>query len=168
MVTWSILPSAKPMRGSHDMVVVDLRGQDRATGSIEGTINVPALEVLGKLKEFAGAWQEKPIVAFFCQYSAHRAPTVANYYRNAAPPQQKVLVMDGGFRGWEAMELPHHQGGGGGREVERPCFEGGCGRGQHGRRRVGAKAAPNSGKEPTLLPRSCCRTCSFALAKLLR
>ena len=45
-------------------------------------------------------------MAFFCQYSAHRAPTVANYYRNAAPPQQKVLVMDGGFRGWEAMELP--------------------------------------------------------------
>ena len=88
------------------MVVVDLRGQDRATGSIEGTINVPAIEVLGKLKDFAGAWQEKPIVAFFCQYSAHRAPTVANYYRNAAPPQQKVLVMDGGFRGWEAMELP--------------------------------------------------------------
>ena len=31
---------------------------------------------------------------------------MANYYRNAAPPQQKVLVMDGGFRGWEAMQLP--------------------------------------------------------------
>lgn len=88
------------------MVVVDLRSQDRATGSIEGTINVPAQEVLAKLKEFAGSWQEKPIVGFFCQYSAHRAPTVANYYRNAAPPQQKVLVMDGGFRGWEAMQLP--------------------------------------------------------------
>ena len=48
------------------MVVVDLRGQDRATGLIEGTINVPAMELLAKLQEFAGAWQEKPIVAFFC------------------------------------------------------------------------------------------------------
>ena len=49
--------------------------------------------------------------------------------------------------------------------MERPCFEGGCGRGQHGRRRVGAKAAPNSWKEPTLLPRSWCRTWLICFGK---
>ena len=48
--------------------------------------------------------------------------------------------------------------------MERLCPEGGRGRGQHGRRRVGAKAAPNSWKEPTLLPRSC-RTCLSCFGK---
>ena len=49
--------------------------------------------------------------------------------------------------------------------MERLCPEGGRGRGQHGRRSVGAKAAPNSWKEPTLLPRSCCRTCLICFGK---
>ena len=46
------------------------------------------------------------MVGFFCQYSAHRAPIVANHFRKICPPTQRVVVMEGGFRGWEAQELP--------------------------------------------------------------
>ena len=44
------------------------------------------------------------MVAFFCQYSAHRAPTVANHYSETCSPTQRVVVMEGGFRGWEKHE----------------------------------------------------------------
>ena len=33
---------------------------------LAGTMNVPAQEVLGKLKDFAGTWQGKPIVRRRC------------------------------------------------------------------------------------------------------
>ena len=40
------------------------------------------------------------------RYSAHRAPTVANHYRKTCQPTQRVVVIEGGFRGWEAQKLP--------------------------------------------------------------
>ena len=45
-------------------------------------------------------------VVFTCQYSAHRAPQCANWYREHAPAWQKVGILSGGFRGWEASGLP--------------------------------------------------------------
>ena len=84
-------------------MVVDLRGQDRETGTIEGTVSIPAMDFLKDLAH-------TPIVAFFCQYSAHRAPSVANFYRKSCPSKQRVLVMEGGFRGWEAQRLPIQAG----------------------------------------------------------
>eukprot|EP00435_Cladocopium_sp_Y103_P022699 s2476_g5.t1 len=48
-------------------------------------------------------------MAFFCQYSAHRAPSVANFYRKSCPSKQRVMVVEGGFRGWEAHHLPIQQ-----------------------------------------------------------
>ena len=95
---------------------------------------------------------------FFCQYSAHRAPTaagcmcsntlsvhiyiiiilcvfycflisrvyhnpskatlsagenqsnkVANFFRKSCPSKQRVLILEGGYRGWEAHDLPIQQ-----------------------------------------------------------
>ena len=59
------------------MIVVDLRGQDRASGAIPGTAHIPAMDLLKETGSYVEKFRHQPIVAFFCQYSAHRAPTVA-------------------------------------------------------------------------------------------
>ena len=59
------------------MIVVDLRGQDRASGAIPGTAHIPAMDLLKEIGAYVEKFRHQPIVAFFCQYSAHRAPTVA-------------------------------------------------------------------------------------------
>ena len=59
------------------MIVVDLRGQDRASGAIPGTAHIPAMDLLKDIGTYVEKFRHQPIVAFFCQYSAHRAPTVA-------------------------------------------------------------------------------------------
>lgn len=59
------------------MLVVDLHGEDRASGHIAGTVHVPAMDLLKQIGTYVEKFRDQPIVAFFCQYSAHRAPTVA-------------------------------------------------------------------------------------------
>ena len=86
--------------------MVDLRGEDRAAGTIAGARPIPALDFLKDMEKWCAEFKGTPIVAFFCQYSAHRAPTVANHYRKICLPAQRVVVMEGGFRGWEAHKLP--------------------------------------------------------------
>ena len=93
-------------RNKESMVVIDLRGEDRAAGTIAGTLPIPALEFLKDMQKWRAEFKGKPMVGFFCQYSAHRAPTVANLYRKDCHPTQRVVVMAGGFRGWEAQKLP--------------------------------------------------------------
>jgi hypothetical protein len=31
---------------------------------------------------------------------------VANFYRKSCPSKQRVMILEGGFRGWEAHDLP--------------------------------------------------------------
>ena len=62
------------------MIVVDLRGQDRASGAIPGTAHIPAMDLLKEIGTYVEKFRHQPIVAFFCQYSAHRAPTVADAF----------------------------------------------------------------------------------------
>ena len=72
-------------------------------------MHVPAIgtnSILGRLPELARQWADEPLIIFFCQYSAHRAPQCANWYRNAADAKQRVAILAGGFRGWEAVGLP--------------------------------------------------------------
>ena len=88
------------------MVVVDLRGEDSASGKIAGALPIPALEFLKDLQQWCTKFEGQPMVCFFCQYSLHRAPTVANHFRKSCQPTQRVVVIDGGFRGWEAQKLP--------------------------------------------------------------
>ena len=130
------------------MIVIDLRGQDRACGAIPGTKNILAMDLLKEIGKYVKDFEEKQIVAFFCQYSAHRAPTaagcmcsntlsvhiyiiiilcvfycflisrvyhnpskatlsagenqsnkVANFFRKSCPSKQRVLILEGGYRG---------------------------------------------------------------------
>jgi len=90
-------------------MVVDLRGEDRAAGQLQGTINIPAYgegSFMNHIGEFVRQWADQPLVIFMCQYSAHRAPQCANWYRQQAPPHQRVAILSGGFRGWESCGLP--------------------------------------------------------------
>ena len=67
------------LRNQQNMVVVDLRGEDRASGHIAGTVHVPAMDLLKEIQKFVEMFSDQPIVAFLCQYSAHRAPTAAGW-----------------------------------------------------------------------------------------
>ncbi|CAE8670612.1 unnamed protein product, partial [Polarella glacialis] len=90
-------------------LLVDLRGEDRASGLIEGAVHVPAIDrvpFLTKIPDLVREWANHPMVVFTCQYSAHRAPQCANWYRAACSPQQRVAILAGGFRGWESLNLP--------------------------------------------------------------
>jgi len=47
------------------MIVIDLRGQDRACGAIPGTKNIPAMDLLKEIGKYVKDFEEKQIVAFF-------------------------------------------------------------------------------------------------------
>lgn len=90
-------------------ILVDVRSNDRACGVIDGAINVPAMDstpFVAKVPSLGASWGTQPLIIFHCQYSAHRAPQCANWYREQAPPAQRVAIMDGGFRGWQSLGLP--------------------------------------------------------------
>lgn len=92
-----------------ECVLVDLRGEDRSAGLINGAVQVPAIgsvPFVTKVPKLLEEFHDAPLVIFTCQYSAHRAPQCANWYRDKARPSQRVAILSGGFRGWEANGLP--------------------------------------------------------------
>eukprot|EP00439_Symbiodinium_sp_Y106_P078540 s1772_g17.t1 len=93
--------------------LVDVRGEDRASGHIEGAVHEPTsfqAPLLNRVPELVEKFGNEKLVIFHCQYSLHRGPQwdpkCANWYRQQAPPTQRVAVMEGGFRGWEGQRLP--------------------------------------------------------------
>lgn len=94
---------------SGDCLLVDVRDEDRAAGLIEGSVHVPAIDTVpfpDKVPELIQRFAQWSCVLFTCQYSRHRAPQCASWYREQADPAQRVGVLSGGFRGWEAHGLP--------------------------------------------------------------
>lgn len=90
-------------------VLVDCRGEDQASGLIMPSINEPTVSKVPLHERLPGLVRrlaQERLVIFTCQYSAHRAPTTANYYRKACHPSQRVAILNGGFRGWESCKLP--------------------------------------------------------------
>eukprot|EP00928_Gymnodinium_smaydae_P055734 TRINITY_DN3921_c0_g1_i1.p1 TRINITY_DN3921_c0_g1~~TRINITY_DN3921_c0_g1_i1.p1 ORF type:complete len:229 (+),score=57.18 TRINITY_DN3921_c0_g1_i1:149-835(+) len=96
--------------GGGSCILVDVRDKDREAGIIEGSVHIPAIDpqapLLSRIPELVRLFALEPLVVFTCQYSAHRGPTCANWYRAQADPRQRVAVMNGGFRGWEGRGLP--------------------------------------------------------------
>merc|ERR1712190_565333 len=95
-------------------LLVDLRGDDRKSGLIEGAVHEPAIDTVpfpSKVKDLTKRWTSCSLVVFTCQYSAHRAPQCANWYRAGTDAKQRVGVLVGGFRGWEAQGFPVSNGG---------------------------------------------------------
>ena len=86
------------------MIVIDLRGKDRASGAIPGTAIIGHGSPQGDREVREGFWPKilhvlpdlPQIVALFCQYSAHRAPTVAGCI---SLRKQHFQQCEGGFRG---------------------------------------------------------------------
>lgn len=93
-------------------ILIDLRGSDRVAGLIEGALHVPCVDevnglpFLKRVPDLIQEWADEELVIFTCQYSAHRAPQCANWYREKARCSQNVAILSGGFRGWEQMGLP--------------------------------------------------------------
>jgi len=87
-------------------VLIDLRTYDLDSGRIPGTTNVSSHEFPMIVPELAQRLSQENLVVFTCQYSAHRSPQCANWYKESAPPGQRIGIMTGGFRGWEAAGLP--------------------------------------------------------------
>merc|ERR1712137_1505494 len=90
-------------------LLVDVRGEDRSTGVIEGALHEPAIDTVPfpmRVPKLVQQWADRSLILFFCQYSAHRAPQCANWYRTHAPKKQRVGILAGGFRGWESLGLP--------------------------------------------------------------
>jgi len=89
--------------------LVDVRGDDRSAGIVEGALHFPAVGEVPfaeKVPELIEKCRNQPLVVFMCQYSCHRAPWCANEYRARTDPNQKVAISLGGFRGWEGNQLP--------------------------------------------------------------
>ncbi|CAE8600658.1 unnamed protein product [Polarella glacialis] len=89
-------------------ILVDVRGEDRKSGLIGGAVHEPAIgdiPFVTRAPALAQRWAGETLVVFTCQYSAHRAPQCANWYRPHAGPGQRVAILEGGFRGWEAAGL---------------------------------------------------------------
>lgn len=97
-------------------VLIDVRGADRASGVIEGAIHVPAISVnepfAARLPELVQRFKHDRLVIFFCQFCKHRAPHCANLYREQNDSMQRVAILEGGFRAWQALGLPVQDGGG--------------------------------------------------------
>ena len=99
MASWShafwesVVSICCKLRNHQSMIVIDLRGKDRASGAIPGTAIIPAMDLLTEIGELPDLPQ---IVALFCQYSAHRAPTVAGCI---SLRKQHFQQREGGFRG---------------------------------------------------------------------
>ncbi|CAE7646944.1 ACR2.2 [Symbiodinium sp. CCMP2592] len=90
-------------------LVVDVRAADRASGHIKGSVHEPTsfqAPLLNRVPELVAKFSKEKLVIFHCQYSMHRGPQCANWYRQQAPTSQRVAVMEGGFRGWERQRLP--------------------------------------------------------------
>jgi len=93
-------------------VVVDVRDRDRSSGLIEGAVHVPVVGPVpfpARVPELLWQWREQSLVVFTCQYSCHRAPQCANWYRELSEqtnPGQRVAILVGGFRGWEGSGFP--------------------------------------------------------------
>jgi len=90
-------------------VLVDVRDDDRVAGLIDGSVHVPAIAEIPfpeRVPELVKQLNGARSVIFTCQYSRHRAPQCAGWYREQADPAQHVGILTGGFRGWEAKGLP--------------------------------------------------------------
>ena len=99
-IVHSFFGVSKP-RNQQNMIAVDLRGEDRAC-HIRGTVHVPAMDLLKQIQTYVEEFRHQPIVAFFCQYSAHRVPCVPNigkkgHYRLVP---ELLHICQGSDNGW--------------------------------------------------------------------
>merc|ERR1719329_2050092 len=77
--------------------LIDLRSYDRGAGLIAGARHVPSSDFPMVVTQLVQQLSSQSLVVFTCQYSAHRAPQCANWYREMAPPHQRVAILVGGF-----------------------------------------------------------------------
>lgn len=99
------------LMGQRQCILVDVRGEDWASGIITGYFLEQGVNSDGSapfstsVPELVEKWKDKPLIVFTCQYSGHHDPQCANWYREKAPPHQRVAIMSIGFRSSEGPGL---------------------------------------------------------------
>ncbi|KAJ7737909.1 S-adenosyl-L-methionine-dependent methyltransferase [Mycena maculata] len=87
-----------------DVSVIDVRGEDRDGGHINGSFHFPAQTFHNQLAEFHGQFAAAGAVVFYCGGSVGRGPRCAGWYQDFlhanAIPGPTVLILNGGFRRW--------------------------------------------------------------------
>eukprot|EP00913_Durusdinium_trenchii_P031708 g29694.t1 len=102
-------------------LLVDLRDGDRNVGTINGTINVPAIKrtngtvtlpFFTEMQKYANQWAKYPLVVLFCQHSADRAPQHAGWFKNHARQGQRMasemgakVLIQSVWRYWEEVDF---------------------------------------------------------------
>ncbi|CAE7555172.1 ACR2.2, partial [Symbiodinium pilosum] len=72
-------------------ILLDVRDADRDVGFIEGSNHEPTSfqnPLLKRVPELVEKYRQEKLVIFHCQYSLHRGPQCANWYRARADAKQ--------------------------------------------------------------------------------
>ena len=107
------------------MAIIDVRDSDHIGGHIRGSTHIPSSQLDYKVPELARTLKDKEVVVFHCALSQQRGPSAAlryirerkrllavtakgavredSEYSNGKveSPEQKVLVLEGGFVKWQ-------------------------------------------------------------------
>lgn len=89
--------------------VIDLRSGDYTGGHVQGSVNIPAADLIRDVMSpgvdsSVQALQGVQCVIFHCLISRHRAPHCAKFYKkklNQLGRQQEVLILEGGYWVWK-------------------------------------------------------------------
>eukprot|EP01006_Ploeotia_vitrea_P066163 TRINITY_DN94444_c0_g1_i1.p1 TRINITY_DN94444_c0_g1~~TRINITY_DN94444_c0_g1_i1.p1 ORF type:complete len:167 (-),score=19.02 TRINITY_DN94444_c0_g1_i1:234-734(-) len=94
---------AELMKKKEAPVIIDVRGEDYAGGSIPGAIKVPWDELESGVDELAAQHKGADKVVFLCMNSQVRAPSCAAAFMAKAKEldsDAEVFILIGGFAGW--------------------------------------------------------------------
>ena len=107
------------------MAIIDVRDSDHIGGHIRGSTHIPSSQLDYKVPELVRTLKDKGVVVFHCALSQQRGPSAALRYirerkrllamtakgavredskdsnREVESPEQKVLVLEGGFVNWQ-------------------------------------------------------------------
>lgn len=80
--------------------VIDVRDSDHIGGHIKKSEHVPSQSFPDAVNGLRERLKDESAVVFHCQLSQQRGPSCAAAYKRAAPADQQVFVLDGGFQEW--------------------------------------------------------------------
>lgn len=89
-----------------NIIVVDVRNDDRAGGHIRNSVHIPAQQFKNSTSHYYHAWRDKDAIIFHCMVSQMRGPSCAMAMARTADQEQgqdggekgpKIQVLQGGF-----------------------------------------------------------------------
>src|SRR4051812_4034823 len=91
-----------------DVIIVDVRDEDRGDSWIRGATHMPSRYVTASsMTSFAGGISPTHLVVFHCMFSQTRGPRARNLFEKFAPAGRRArsVILAGGFVQFEATYL---------------------------------------------------------------